>query len=357
MSLRNIVLGIVLIFLALSVGCASLPITQKLILASVTPVPVGATPISPIPTHVPPTPTIGLTAIGTTLLPLSGSGGGRIAFSSRRDGNYEIYVMNADGTDPRRLTMSPGNEEGDPAWSPDGTQIAFSSSRESQGTILVMNADGTNLQQLSSRGGMGPAWSPDGARIAFSCEIHGSDLYVMNSDGTHEQQLTFTDVPGSKTLIFSPAWSPDGTQIACVVDFNPDKKMFGETTIHLFNLGSILPGEGDDIAHMHPLPRPGSPFNDDPAWSPDGKQIAFSAVIHGHREIYVIDADGKNLRQLTQSEHFDELAPAWSPDGTQIVFQANTEGQWDIFVMNADSSNLRRLTTDTSSDVDPDWSP
>jgi len=305
---------------------------------------------SPTPTPVPPT------ATTVALPPLSGSGGGRIAFSSKRDGNYEIYVMNADGTDQRRLTKTRNDEEGGAAWSPDGTQIAFSSSRESYGRIRVMNADGSNVRRLTTKGGTGPRWSPDGTRIAFTREsLHGADIYVMDADGTNQQRLTHTDVPGTDTLVFGPDWSPDGTQIVCVVEFNPDQKLFGETTIHVLNVRDILQGSGS--AHLRPLPRAGSPFNDHPAWSPKGSEIVFSAVVDGRRDIYVVNADDANLRRLTQTKDFDEFSPAWSPDGTQIVFQANPDGNWDIYIMNADGTGRRRLTTDTASNVDPDWCP
>ena len=307
---------------------------------------------SPTPTPVPPT------ATTAALPPLSGSGGGRIAFSSRRDGNYEIYVMNADGTDQRRLTKTRNDEEGGAAWSPDGTQIAFSSSRESYGRIRVMDADGSNVRRLTTKAGTGPRWSPDGTRIAFTREgPRGADIYVMDADGTHQKRLTQTDVPGTDTLAFGPDWSPDGTQIVCVVEFNPDHQLFGEKTIHVLNVQDALQGEGASIAHLRPLPPAGRPFNDHPAWSPKGSEIAFSAVVDGQRDLYVVNADGTNLRPLTQTKDFDEFSPAWSPDGTQIVFQANPDGNWDIYRMNADGTGRQRLTTDTASDVDPNWVP
>ncbi|MCP4543931.1 MAG: hypothetical protein GY832_43000 [Chloroflexi bacterium] len=192
----------------LSVGCAGMPITQTSMppsvmpvlssmtpgLASATPLLSEATPVPPTVTPVPPTATPKPTATVTSLPPLSGNGGGRIVFSSRRSGDdYDIYVMNADGTDPRRLTQTPNDEEGGTDWSPDGSQIVFTSSRESLGRIRVMNADGSNKHWLTTKGGIDPAWSPDGDRIAFTREIHiDADIYVMNADGTNQQRLTHT---------------------------------------------------------------------------------------------------------------------------------------------------------------------
>jgi Tol biopolymer transport system component len=310
-----------------------------------------------------PTPVPEPTVAAATLPPLSGSGGGWIAFSSRRDGNYEIYVMNADGTDLRRLTETPHDPEGGAAWSPDCTQIAFSSSRESGGRVRVMNADGSDKQWLTAGPGTLPSWSPDGTRIAFTRERQGSDIYLIDASGSNQQRLTHTDAEGTDTLVYDPEWSPDGTQILCVVEYNPDGQFFGQTTLHVLDVSDALQGAGS--ARLRALPRAGSLFNDWPAWSPDGSQIAFSAVSTeggGHRDIYVINTDGTNLQQLTLTEDVDELGPAWSPDGTRIVFQANPNGNWDIYVMNvedalqgADGTDPRPLTTDTESDVDPDW--
>jgi TolB protein len=266
--------------------------------------------------------------------------------------------MNADGTDLRRLTRTPSYEEGGAACSPDGTQIAFGSNRQNQGDIFVMNADGSNVRRLTTKRGCCPTWSPappgggtSDARIAYSRETRGSEIYVMNADGSNEQRLTTTAMDA-----FDPYWSPDGTQIVCVVDSDPDP--WGEKlTICVLNVRDIPPGESASTAHLRPLPRPGDDCNDWPAWSPTGLQIAFSAVIDGHRDIYVVDADGTNLRQITRTKDFDEMAPAWSPDGTQIVFMANPDAHWDIYTMNADGTDQRRLTTHVGNDVDPCWCP
>jgi len=263
-------------------------------------------------------------------------------------------MMNTDGTDQRRLTNNP-REDGHPAWSPDCHQIAFDSDRSGHFDIYVMNADGSNVRRLTNKGDNGyPAWSPappgGGTRIAFSRYDPGSDLYVMNADGANQQRLTQTGVGGVDMDVFDPAWSPDGTQIACVIDSNPALSD-EESAIYVLNARDILQGTGR--AKLRPLPRAGR-LNDNPAWSPKGSQIAFSAEVDGHRGIYVVDADGANLR-LTQTKDYDEFAPAWSPDGTQIVYQTSPDGNWDIYIMNADGTGRRRLTTDVANDVDPDW--
>jgi Tol biopolymer transport system component len=306
----------------------------------------GATP--PPPTAMPePTRTT------TPLPPLSGSGGGRIAFATNRDGNYEIYVMNADGTDPRRLTYNP-YEDRDPVWSPDGTQIAFSTSYGGSTDIYVINADGSNLRRLTTKGGGGPAWSPDGARIAFSRYEPDSDLFVMNADGTEERQLTDT---GRDRSVFSPDWSPDGTQIVCVVDTNPRRALDEVSTVHVLDLADVAPGKAADMADLRPLPRVGERVNDGPVWSPQGSAIAFSTVVDGRRDIYTVDPEGANLRLVTWSEEVNGFHPHWSPDGTRLIFQSSPYGHWDIYTTDADGSDPQRLTTHEANDTDPDWTP
>jgi TolB protein len=334
-----------------------------------------ATPIPPTGTPVPPTPSVTLLLLTATpipptptvapLPPLSGSGGGRIAFSSRRgEGDYEVYAMNADGTDQRQLTRDAYESE-ESVWSPDGSRIVFVlDSYRGSSDLYVINADGSNKQRLTKEGNAGhAAWSPDGTHVAFSRyvtgggPVRGSTLYLMAvPDGTGavgrgEQRLTQTGT----ARVSSPSWSPDGTHIVCVVSVGPD--LGGESTLYVLDVQAALQSGGASLADMRALPQASQNINDRPAWSPTGALIAFSAAVGSHRDIYIINADGTDLRQLTQTPDLDEHAPAWSPDGAQIVFQANPDAQWDIYVMNADGSGRRRLTIDIANDTTPSWAP
>ena len=162
--------------------------------------------------------------------------GKRIAFRSQRDGNDEIYVMNADGTCQRNLTNDAVNDWS-PAWSPDGKHIAFA--RFFDGNLFtdlaVINVDGSGLQRLTTASGEYPTWSPDGTRIAFATARDGNyEIYIMNADGTDETRLT-----NNPAYDMSPAWSPDSTHIAFDTQrdsFPPEEVGIGpEFEIHLMN--------------------------------------------------------------------------------------------------------------------------
>ena len=129
----------------------------------------------------------------------------KIAFTSERDGNIDIYVMNADGSEQKRLTNSPA-QDANPSFSPDGNKIAFTSNRDGNVEIYVMNADGTEQKKLTNNSVVDytPSWSPDGNKIAFRRGMdENSDIYAMNSDGSEQIRLTNNpDYDGH------PAWSP-----------------------------------------------------------------------------------------------------------------------------------------------------
>jgi Tol biopolymer transport system component len=116
---------------------------------------------------------------------------GQIAFASLRDGNEEIYVMDADGSPETNLTTDPARDY-DPSWSPDGTKIAFTSERDGDPNTYVMDADGTDVLQLTDdpASDYDPTWSPDGSKILFTSQRDGDfELFVMYPDGSDETQV------------------------------------------------------------------------------------------------------------------------------------------------------------------------
>ncbi|MDX1995131.1 MAG: hypothetical protein SF029_22305 [bacterium] len=204
----------------------------------------------------------------------------------------QVYVMNADGTGQMRLTYDGSNGASWPAWSPDGSQLAytrqiFSSPAEEdeaaatddpdtvpQSDIYIMNADGSNPVQVTNADGeeYGAAWSPDGQKLAYiGVQDGNADVYVVDVNGGEPQRLTTTE---------EDEWGP--------------------------------------------------------SWSPDGSQIGYSIA-----DIWVMDADGANPRQLT--DNGNSWLPRWSADGSQILFSGEFDDSTGVFLMNADGSNVRTL--------------
>jgi dipeptidyl aminopeptidase/acylaminoacyl peptidase len=284
---------------------------------------------------------VGMLLVGALVLPpplaqaAFPGANGRIAFASDRDGNVEVYVMNADGTAQTNVTDNPADDS-DPAWSPDGTRIAFTSNRDGNNEIYVMNADGSGQTRLTVNAAddFAPAWSPDGTMIGFNTDRDGNfEVYVMNADGSAPTNLSSN--PADE---FEPAWSPDGTRIAFGTDRDANNEVYvmnadGSAPTNLTN------SSASDVA---------------PAWSPDGTRIAFQGDPGGNREILVMNADGSGQTSLTDD---DDLRPTWSPDGTMIAFYTFRDGNREIYVMNADGSSETNLTNHPAVDRDPDWQP
>lgn len=250
--------------------------------------------------------------------------------------NYQLHVLNPDGT----ATLIGGehmNSESDPEWSTDGTKIVY----DSLHGFTIADANGTTLSVVRGTGGYtdNPSWTPDGRIVYdfldYECEYGGTQCYptnwglrVMNADGTNDVQITFD---GGE----EPAWSPTGDKVAFVGR--------NDAAIHVAN------ADGSNNTRLTSDSSSYS-FWDSPAWSPDGKRIVFnSRVFPGH--IWVINADGSGLQQLTSGDHGGGNAD-WSPDGTKIVF--NREGT--LHTINPDGSNLTQLTA-TGHDGNPTWQP
>jgi Tol biopolymer transport system component len=263
----------------------------------------------------------------------------KIAFTSTRDGNREIYVMNTDGSQQTRLTNHPADDF-EPAWSPDGQHIAFTSQRDGNDEIYVMNADGSHPRNISNHpsSDSNPAWSPDGSMIAFTSRRDGNDeIYVMNADGSHPRRLTFNSAPGSRSRDVQPTWSPDGAMIAFTSHRDGNDEIY------------VMDADGSHLTRLTNHPR----ADDDPVYSPDGQRIAFTRRGRG---IFVMDADGSNPTRLAISGA-GVADPTWSPDGFKIALVNGFSSRSDIFVVNADGSNLTRLTNNRAIDADPTWQP
>jgi len=261
----------------------------------------------------------------------------KIAFASERDGNYEIYIMNADGGGLKRLTNN-ADDDFFPSWSPDARKIAFESRRDGNPDICVINADGserTNLTSDSSRHHV-PSWSPDGRKIAFyTLEGDDYEIYVMNSDGSELRRLTENSVHD-----MAPSWSPDGMRIAFFSERDQNFEVY------------VMKADGSEQTRLTD-----NPARDmSPSWSPDGKRIAFTSNRGGNYEIYVMNADGSGQSRLT-NDPANEGNASWSPDGRKIAFVSDRDGNREVYVMNSDGSGQKRLTDNPAADRWPCWLP
>lgn len=284
-----------------------------------------------------------------------GGGTGQIAFASTRSSIPQLYLVNADGTDLKQLTIM---EQGacQPSWSPDGSQLVFISpclgradfteTIYNESSLYIINADGTGLDQLTAAPGSDfePAWSPDGSKIAFT-SVRGGFRQIYSLD-IESREVTLLTNTTSAIESSQPSWSPDGTKIVYLV------KRVGSYQVWTMN------ANGQEAVQVT---RSGQDLWDYlPTWSPDGRTVFFNQRRPGAFRPWLMQIDSEDLTQEPRRLNF--ITPiedvSVSADGYWLVFEGmDNEGNREIYFMTVAGSGRTRLTNDPKIDFDPAWRP
>ena len=247
----------------------------------------------------------------------------KTVFVSNRDGNKEIYFMDYDGKRQRRITY---NDYIDmlPSWSFDKEKVLYTSYRDGNPDLYMFHLY-TGKTELISTGqaNYSADWSRENDRIVYTSTRSGNaEIYIKDMKTRKEKRLTFT--PAIDT---SPCWSPNGREIAFVSNRSGTAQVY------------LMDAEGSNIRRITSE----GTRHDSPEWSPDGTQLAYTLMIGGGIDIYVYNLKNNTISKLTENARRNEN-PSWSPDGRHIIFSSNRSGRYQLYTVDYDGANLRQVT-------------
>jgi Tol biopolymer transport system component len=260
---------------------------------------------------------------------------GRLLYQGIVGEHEQLFTVKPDGSDVRQLTDFPDSDATDAAWSPDSTKIAFVRRwGPNKGRIYTMKADGSEQRELDRLLLGTPAWFPDGKHLLVLRKLRWT--IVTPAGGA----ARFAGIPGEGS---SPCIFPDGNRVAMRATLG---RQDGKKAIFVGRVGG---GQGS-LRRITPW----QSLADKIDCSPNGTKIVFSAPQFGpprSSNVYVMNADGTGLRQLTRSSggKVNNGANSWSPDGRKISFISNRDGEYGVYTMNADGSGVRKLTKEPGS--------
>jgi TolB protein len=264
----------------------------------------------------------------------------QIAFVSDKTGNKEIYVMEADGSNIRRVTGN-GSINLFPSWSPEGDTLVYTSYRGGPPGLWMISRGRRKTGQFleSSRAvKYRGVWAPGNGHLAVVMnQDANTDIFMVGGNGQGLRRLTF-----GRSIETSPSWSPDQKRLAFVSDQS------GSPQIYIRDMSS---------GNVRRLTYEGS-YNASPAWSPTGEWIAYAAQTSSNFDLYLIDPDTGYTTALVIHPRSDE-GPHWSPDGRKIVFTSSRRGRKEIYTVDIGdpAGSLRRLTAGFANSSNPAWSP
>jgi TolB protein len=289
----------------------------------------------------------------------------RIVFLCTRSGVDNLCTIDPQTGDVLQITNG-GDSKGAPRWSPDRRSIAFHQQANGASDIFVMNADGTNVRKITTADAVtsyrNPAWSPDGRQLAVECGKPPLWEICIVPLGGSAAPRTLTNGSHAGYSSESPDWSPDGTRIAFQSNRDAVPSSGPRGTVRGYDI-YVMTAEGRDVRRLSTTPAGRATLN--PAWSPDGRRLVVASTRDGDAiqwGLYTVSADTGSIEPLTHDRTaYGYGHPRWSPDGRLLVFHSNRDGTQqtrdavELYVIGSDGTGMRRLTNNHEYDGFADW--